>query len=119
MGEYAPFLGGLLLGSLLNKYFYEVVFVQNVAYYSMKFNDSAWVKSVILPAYTDARGSRAFVASLLCLDGVHTASLMYAIWVYAVQNYNNPLALGTLVRPLRLDVTIITIVAFMVQTFLA
>ncbi|GLB38267.1 hypothetical protein LshimejAT787_0501320 [Lyophyllum shimeji] len=105
MSEYATTLGGLLLGALLNTYFYGIVFVQNVAYYSMKFDDPYYVK--------------ALVVSLFCLNSVHTASLVYAIWVYAVQNYNNPHGLLDLIWPLPFNVLITTIVAFMVQTFLA
>lgn len=105
MSEYAPTLGGLLLGAFLNTYFYGIVFVQNVAYHNTNFDDPYWV--------------RVFVVSLFCIDTVHTASLIYMAWVYAVQNYNHPEALQLLIWPLPFTVLIITVVAFLVQTFLA
>ncbi|GLB41958.1 hypothetical protein LshimejAT787_1005580 [Lyophyllum shimeji] len=105
MGGYAPTLGGLLLGSLLNTYFYGIVFMQVVAYFGMKFDDPFWVK--------------VFVASLFCLDSVNAASLVYGVWWFAVENHNNPQALRILLWPLPFTIMVITLVAFMVQTFLA
>ncbi|GLB42816.1 hypothetical protein LshimejAT787_1202650 [Lyophyllum shimeji] len=79
-------------------FFYGIVFMQTVAYYSMKFKDSCWIKL--------------FVISLFCVDSAHAVarvssfgfgctsirvhSLVYAAWVYAIRHFNNPEALRIL-----------------------
>ncbi|KAF5382543.1 hypothetical protein D9615_002827 [Tricholomella constricta] len=104
MGSLDASLGALLLGVFLNTYFYGIVSFQYIAYHYTKFNDPLWI--------------RALVFSFFCLDTFHSTSIVYMIWVYAAQKFNDPMALHAHTWPYRTVALTTAIAAFLAQMFL-
>ncbi|KAK0496233.1 hypothetical protein EDD18DRAFT_199784 [Armillaria luteobubalina] len=89
MGVYDETLGVLLLGVIINTYFFGFVTYQYMSYFNRErskgYKDSLWVKVTVV---------------LLCLnDSVYSASLIYMAWLYCVQFYGNPTIFTTVPWP--------------------
>lgn len=98
-------LGPLLLGIFFNTYLYGLLTFQYASYYNTAFNDALWIRLTVF--------------SLLCLDTFHSSSLIYLAWVYAVDDFVNPLALARPVWPYPAWVFVATVTACITQVFLA
>lgn len=98
-------LGPLLLGIFFNTFLYGVLTFQYASYYNTAFNDALWIRLTVF--------------SLFCLDTFHSTSLIYLAWVYAVDDFDNPLALARSVWPYPAWVFIATVTACITQVFLA
>lgn len=98
-------LGPLLLGIFFNTYLFGVLTFQYSSYYNTAFNDALWIRLTVF--------------SLLCLDTFHSSSLIYLAWVYAVDDFVNPLALARPVWPYPAWVFVATVTACITQVFLA
>ncbi|KAF8126439.1 hypothetical protein K438DRAFT_968232 [Mycena galopus ATCC 62051] len=81
MGEFETSVGPLLLGILLNTYLYGLVTNQYVTYVNHKFNDAAWIRTIVIV--------------LFVVDTSQTVVGIYAAWHMCVANYNNPRVLNT------------------------
>ncbi|KAK0446076.1 uncharacterized protein EV420DRAFT_1571621 [Desarmillaria tabescens] len=85
MGLYDESLGVLLLGIIINTYFFGFVTYQYMSYFNRGYKDSLWVKATV---------------ALLCLnDTVYSASLIYMAWLYCVQHYGDPTILTSVPWP--------------------
>lgn len=105
MGIFQVTLGPLLLGIFFNTYLYGLLTFQYASYYNTAFNDALWIRLTVF--------------SLLCLDTFHSSSLIYLAWVYAVDDFVNPLALARPVWPYPAWVFVATVTACITQVFLA
>lgn len=105
MGIFQVTLGPLLLGIFFNTYLFGVLTFQYSSYYNTAFNDALWIRLTVF--------------SLLCLDTFHSSSLIYLAWVYAVDDFVNPLALARPVWPYPAWVFVATVTACITQVFLA
>ncbi|TFK40699.1 hypothetical protein BDQ12DRAFT_464061 [Crucibulum laeve] len=105
MGLFDTNLGALLIGVLFNTFLYGIVTLQYALYHNAKFNDPLWIRATVLV--------------LFFLDTFHSASVIYLIWVYAIENYTNPLILFTSIWPYPFTVVVTAITAYMTQLFLA
>jgi len=105
MGVYDLTLGALLVGVVLNTYLYGVLTFQYGSYWSTKFNDPLWMKSV--------------VGALFCIDTVHSMTVIYMIWVYLVDHFADETFFPRAVWPLQFSAVVVSIIAFGVQNFLA
>lgn len=105
MGIFQVTLGPLLLGIFFNTYLYGLLTFQYASYYNTAFNDALWIRLTVF--------------SLLCLDTFHSSSLIYLAWVYAVDDFVNPLALARPVWPYPAWVLVATVTACITQVFLA
>lgn len=105
MGIFQVTLGPLLLGIFFNTYLFGVLTFQYSSYYNTAFNDALWIRLTVF--------------SLLCLDTFHSSSLIYLAWVYAVDDFVNPLALARPVWPYPAWVLVATVTACITQVFLA
>ncbi|KAF8631333.1 hypothetical protein AX15_002452 [Amanita polypyramis BW_CC] len=76
MGAYDATLGPILVGAFLNTYLYGLVSLRFLTYYTSAFEDPLWI--------------RAIVSILFVTDTVHSASLIYLVWVCCVANFTNP-----------------------------
>ncbi|KAF9016161.1 hypothetical protein BDZ89DRAFT_414354 [Hymenopellis radicata] len=77
MGLYDNTLGVLLIAIFLNTYFFGFVCYQYLAYFNAGFKDPVWIRVTV---------------SLHALnDTVYSAAIIYMAWIYAVENYDNPL----------------------------
>jgi len=98
-------LGPLILGVILNTYLYGVVTFQYASYWTTTFNDPLWIKGT--------------VAGLFVLDTTHTCSLIWMAWVYAVENFANPMGLAESVWPYPLSIGMTCVTALVTQLFIA
>ncbi|TFK66640.1 hypothetical protein BDN72DRAFT_139525 [Pluteus cervinus] len=105
MGAYDDILGLLLVGVIINTYLYGIVTFQYASYRNAKFNDPPWIRLLVL--------------SLFCIDTVHSASVIYALYVICVQNFGNVPILLTAIWPIPFTPIAIAISASITQTFLA
>ncbi|KAL4062146.1 hypothetical protein J3A83DRAFT_2403046 [Scleroderma citrinum] len=80
MGQYDKTLGTLLVGLFFNTYLFGIVTYQFALYYQTKFNDRLHIKCMVL--------------ILFIVDIVHSVGEVYMGWVYAITDFNQPLALG-------------------------
>lgn len=104
MGAFDTTYGALLLGAFLNTYLYALTSAQYASYFNGKFGDPVWIKLLVV--------------FLLCLDSVHSFSIIYMTWVYLITHMGDPTFLMYSVWPLPLTGVVIAIIAFVVQNFL-
>ncbi|EAU86416.2 hypothetical protein CC1G_05410 [Coprinopsis cinerea okayama7 len=107
MGIYAPTLGALLAGVFLNTWFYGIVTYQYASYYASSYST------------TDANWVRFTVLGLFLTDTFHSISIMYMVWIYAVDGYGMPETLLVIHWPLPLSAVSMSIIALLVQLFLS
>ncbi|KAF8994563.1 hypothetical protein BDQ17DRAFT_1331047 [Cyathus striatus] len=75
MGEYDRTVGVLLIGVFFNVFLYGLVTYQFLVYYTTKFNDNRWLKSMVF--------------ALFVIDTSHTIIGMYNAYTTCVTNYGN------------------------------
>lgn len=99
-------VGPLILGIFLNTYLYGIVSFQYASYYNSVFNDTLWIKLMVL--------------SLFCLDTFHSVSLMYLGWAYTMQDTRKiPMYLLKPFWPYASTAFVTTVTACLTQIFLA
>ncbi|KAK7039625.1 hypothetical protein R3P38DRAFT_2900801 [Favolaschia claudopus] len=76
MAGTATSVGPLLLGILLNTYLYGLVTSHCMIYVNHKFNDSWWIRAMVL--------------MLFSIDTLHTGVGIYELWEICVKNSSNP-----------------------------
>jgi hypothetical protein len=75
MGEYDKTVGVLLVGVFFNVFLYGLVTYQFIVYYTTKFNDNLWLKSMVF--------------TLFLIDTAHTIAGMYNAYTTCVTYYGN------------------------------
>ncbi|KAF9534189.1 hypothetical protein CPB83DRAFT_321426 [Crepidotus variabilis] len=104
MGAFDTSIGVLLIGLFLNTYLFGLVTYQFIVYKNTKFNDRPWIKAI--------------VASLFCIDVIHSAVAVYAGWEFCVANYNNPASLAVVSWTIPFTACATSVAALISQTFL-
>lgn len=104
MGAFDKTLGTLLIGIVFNTFLYGLVCYQFLAYYTRKFNDPWPI--------------RYMVHTLFVLDTFHSAVVIYMLWFFLVENYNNPAVLSIALWPLTWTPIGTAIAAVITQLFL-
>ncbi|KAK0480903.1 hypothetical protein IW261DRAFT_1419220 [Armillaria novae-zelandiae] len=94
MGLYDKTLGVLLLGIIINTYFFGFVIYQYISYFNRGYKDSLWVNCTAVP-------ERLRVFRVAKLGGLFSIlnSLIYMAWLYCVQFYGNPTIFTTVPWP--------------------
>jgi len=104
MGEFDKSIGVYLLGLFLNTYLYGLVTYQFFVYYSTKFHDPLWIRTV--------------VTSLCFVDTAHSVVLVYAAWEMCVTNYNKPESLALVSWSIPFTACATAVAAIITQFFL-
>ncbi|KAI0692149.1 hypothetical protein BC835DRAFT_1358287 [Cytidiella melzeri] len=97
-------LGPLLVGILFNTYLYGLVTYQFAAYYKTNFNDPLAIKFMVL--------------FLFLLDTVHSAAVMWMLWVYCVAGYGDPSTLAIAPWPYTFTPIATALASMVTQVFL-
>ncbi|KAJ7489468.1 hypothetical protein FB451DRAFT_691233 [Mycena latifolia] len=100
-------LGPILLGTILNTTLYGVCATQYATYYMSKRR------------LEDSRTTRYLVTWELAVDTFHSATSVYLVWLYMVENYLNAPFLQSAPWPISAVPLITAMSAYPIQTFLS
>ncbi|KAI0084594.1 hypothetical protein BDY19DRAFT_520122 [Irpex rosettiformis] len=104
MAKHDLILGPLLIGILFNTYLYGVVTYQFALYHKTKFNDPPIIKYMVL--------------FLFVLDTVHSVGVMWMLWGYCVDGYDDPTILTIGLWPYTFTPIVIGLTSMATQLFL-
>lgn len=103
--QIALILGPLVTGVVLNAFLFGICAIQFATYFTANFDDRAIIKSLVYFTFT--------------VDTFYTISSVYMLWVYVVDNFNNPAILSTFPWPYACTPLITAFTAMPIQLFLA
>ncbi|KAH6912776.1 hypothetical protein BKA70DRAFT_1422340 [Coprinopsis sp. MPI-PUGE-AT-0042] len=96
----------VILGVFLNTYLYGLATFQYASYATTKFKDPLWIKATVL--------------ALFALDTLHSSSLIWMIWVYAIEGTADfTRLLRNPVWAHQMTIALTAIIAFLTQFFLS
>ncbi|KAF8193682.1 hypothetical protein BJ912DRAFT_901458 [Pholiota molesta] len=99
-------VGPLLIGTVLNAFLYGICLLQFVHYWEhSKMTDTIVIKLLVNWTFW--------------LDTFHTCSLLYMLWVYVVENFNNPQYLLTALWPFSATPIVTSLTSFPIQIYLS
>ncbi|KIJ43420.1 hypothetical protein M422DRAFT_779791 [Sphaerobolus stellatus SS14] len=98
-------LGSMEIGLVISSVLFGILICQSYAYYQRYSHDPLLL--------------RIFVATLVIIDGIHTAFIAHAVYHYTVINYAKPTALSFNEWSLTIQVPVTTLVGCLAQCFFA
>ncbi|TFK35171.1 hypothetical protein BDQ12DRAFT_612199 [Crucibulum laeve] len=98
-------LGPLVIAVVLNSFLYGVCVLQFSTYWASDSKDNITIRSL--------------VAWVFLLDTFHSCSLVYMLWVYVVDNFNNPNFLTRVLWPFSTTPIVTTLTSFPIQVYLS